>query len=127
MVFNATFNNISAISWWSILLVEDTRVPGENHQPAASHWQTLLCCIEYTLHVRVGFKPTTLVVIGTDCIGNNKSNHHMIMTTMALIATIYIYINIYNYFKFVHSLKNIITNMQLFLLKIQLKYCWKWH
>jgi hypothetical protein len=22
MVFNATFNNISAISWWSVLLVE---------------------------------------------------------------------------------------------------------
>jgi len=24
MVFNATFNNISVISWWSILLVEET-------------------------------------------------------------------------------------------------------
>jgi hypothetical protein len=23
------------------LLVEETRVPGENHQPVASHWQTL--------------------------------------------------------------------------------------
>jgi len=32
---------ISAISWQSVLLVEETRVPGENHQPAASHWQTL--------------------------------------------------------------------------------------
>jgi len=41
MVFNATFNNISAISWWSVLLVEETGVPGENHRPAASHWQTL--------------------------------------------------------------------------------------
>jgi hypothetical protein len=29
MVFNATFNNISVISWWSVLLVEETRVPGE--------------------------------------------------------------------------------------------------
>ena len=37
MVFNATFNNISAISWWSVLLVEETGVPGENHRPAASH------------------------------------------------------------------------------------------
>jgi len=27
MVFNATFNNISVISWWSVLLVEKTRVP----------------------------------------------------------------------------------------------------
>jgi hypothetical protein len=31
MVFNATFNNISAISWWSDLLVEETGVPRENH------------------------------------------------------------------------------------------------
>jgi hypothetical protein len=31
MVFNATFNNISAISWRSVLLVEKTGVPGENH------------------------------------------------------------------------------------------------
>jgi hypothetical protein len=33
MVFNATFNNISAISWQSVLLVEETRVPEENHRP----------------------------------------------------------------------------------------------
>jgi hypothetical protein len=31
MVFNATFHNISAISWRSVLLVEETGVPGENH------------------------------------------------------------------------------------------------
>ena len=37
MVFNATFDNISIISWWSGLLVEETRVPGENHRPVASH------------------------------------------------------------------------------------------
>jgi hypothetical protein len=36
MMFNATFNNISAILWWSVLLVEETEVPGENHQPVAS-------------------------------------------------------------------------------------------
>ena len=35
MVFNATFNNISAISWQSVLLVEETGVPGENHRPVA--------------------------------------------------------------------------------------------
>jgi hypothetical protein len=33
IVFNATFNNISAILWWSVLLVEKTGVPGENHRP----------------------------------------------------------------------------------------------
>jgi uncharacterized surface protein with fasciclin (FAS1) repeats len=37
MVFNATFNNISVILWWSVLLVEETGVPGENHESAASH------------------------------------------------------------------------------------------
>ena len=37
MVFNATFNNISVISWRSVLLVEETR----NHWPIASHSQTL--------------------------------------------------------------------------------------
>jgi hypothetical protein len=37
MVFNATFNNILAISWRSVLLVEETGIPGENHRPAASH------------------------------------------------------------------------------------------
>ena len=41
MVFNATFNNISGISWRSVLLVEETGLPGENHQPVASHRQTL--------------------------------------------------------------------------------------
>jgi hypothetical protein len=37
MVINATFNNISAISWRSVLLVEEPGVPGENHRAAASH------------------------------------------------------------------------------------------
>ena len=31
MVFNATFKNISVISWRLVLLVEETGVPGENH------------------------------------------------------------------------------------------------
>ena len=37
MVFNATFNNISVMSWRSVLLVEETGVPRENHRPVASH------------------------------------------------------------------------------------------
>ena len=63
MVFYATFNNISGISWRSILLVEETGEPVENHRPVASHWQT--------------------VVIGTDCIGSCKSNYHTITATTA--------------------------------------------
>jgi len=41
MVFNVTFNNISVISWRSVLLVKETGGPGENHRSVASHWQTL--------------------------------------------------------------------------------------
>jgi hypothetical protein len=37
MAFNATFNNISFISRRSVLLVEETGVPGENHRSVASH------------------------------------------------------------------------------------------
>jgi hypothetical protein len=37
MVFNATYNNISVIPGRSVLLVEETGVPGENRRPAASH------------------------------------------------------------------------------------------
>ena len=33
MVFNATFNNISVISWRSVLLVEETAIPGYNNRP----------------------------------------------------------------------------------------------
>jgi hypothetical protein len=66
IVFNATFNNISVISWLLVLLVEETGVPGENHRPV--------------------FEPTTLVVIGTHCIGSCKSNYHTITTTTAHVA-----------------------------------------
>ena len=31
MVFNTSFNNISVISWQSVLLVEEIGVHGENH------------------------------------------------------------------------------------------------
>jgi hypothetical protein len=35
MEFNATFNNIAVISWWSVLLVEQAVIPEEHHRPAA--------------------------------------------------------------------------------------------
>ena len=34
LVFSATFNNISVISWRPVLLVEET---GENHRAVSSH------------------------------------------------------------------------------------------
>ena len=53
MVFNATFNKFSIISWLSVLLVEETEV----------------------------LELTTLVLIDIDCIGICKSNYHTIMST----------------------------------------------
>ena len=51
MVFNATLNNISVLSWQSVLLVEEIGLPGENHKPVASHRQTLLHnVVSNTLH-----------------------------------------------------------------------------
>ena len=35
---NATFNNISAISWQPVLVAEEAGIPGENHRPWASNW-----------------------------------------------------------------------------------------
>jgi len=37
MVVSVTFNNISVILWRSVLLVEETGGPGENHRPTTSH------------------------------------------------------------------------------------------
>ena len=67
MVFNATFKNISVVSWQSVLLVEET---GENHdlsQVADKFHQIML----YGVHLAMtGFELATLVVIGTDCTGS---------------------------------------------------------
>jgi hypothetical protein len=79
MVLNATFNNISEISWWSVLLVEETGVPWENHWPAASHWQTLSHNVVSSTPRQGGeFELTMLVVIGTDCADRCKSNYNTI-------------------------------------------------
>jgi hypothetical protein len=60
------FDNISVISWRSVLLVEETGVPKENHRPVASHRQTLSHNVASSTPRLSGFELTTLVVIGTD-------------------------------------------------------------
>jgi hypothetical protein len=46
MVFNATFNNISAISWRSVLIVEEAR---ENHRPKILKTATFGICTNILL------------------------------------------------------------------------------
>ena len=93
MVFNATFNNPSLMSWWSVLLVEETGVPGENHRPVASHWQTLSHNVVSSTPRLSGLVLTTLMVIGIDCTGRYKSNYHTITTTTAWMKVICSYCN----------------------------------
>jgi hypothetical protein len=66
-MFNATVNNISDISWRSVLLVEEI---GENRRPATSHSQTLSHNGVQSTPRLSGIRTHTLVVIDTDCIGS---------------------------------------------------------
>ena len=79
LAFTSTFSSISVILWRSVLLVEET---GENHQPAASHWQILSHNVaSNTPTPWAGFELTTLLVIGTDCISSCRSKYRTITTT----------------------------------------------
>ena len=69
-------------------------IGGENHQPVASHLQTLSHnVVSSTPRHQWGFELTALVVIGTDCTGNCKSNYHTITTTTAPETIVYLSIS----------------------------------
>ena len=69
--------------------MEATGVPGENHLPVASHWQTLSHnVVSSTPYHERGFKLTTLLVIDTDCTGSCKSNYHTITTMTAPVVLV---------------------------------------
>ena len=84
MVFYATFNNISAISWRSVLLVEETGGPAKKTTDISQVTDKLYHIMLYTSPWS-RFELTTSVVIGTDYTGSCKSNCHTITTTAAPI------------------------------------------
>jgi hypothetical protein len=56
LVLNATYSNISAISWRPVLVMEEAGVSGENHRPWASNWLTLSLATASRLHLFVIYK-----------------------------------------------------------------------
>ena len=65
MMFNATLNTISIISWRTVLFMEETEVP--------------------VIHLAwVAFELTMLVVFGTDCICSPKPNYYHTMTATSV-------------------------------------------
>ena len=85
MVVNATFSNISAISWRSVLLVEETgglEKTTDLSQVTYKLYHIMLCTSPWSR-----FELTTSVVIGTDWIGSCKFNYHAITATTVPIYT----------------------------------------
>jgi hypothetical protein len=76
MVFNVTFNNISAISWQPVLLMEDLEKTTDLSQVTHKLYHKMLYTSPWSR-----FELTTSVVIGTDYIGSCKSNYHTITAT----------------------------------------------
>ena len=74
--------HFSVISWRKVLLVGDTRLPGESHRPAAIHLKSL-SYNSVSSTPRHDRDSNLQVVIGTYCIGGYESNYHTIPTMMA--------------------------------------------
>ena len=72
MVFNATFNNISVISWRSVLFSPSPPVSSTDlSQVTDKFYHIMLYTSPWSR-----FELTTSVVIGIVCIGSCKSNYH---------------------------------------------------
>jgi hypothetical protein len=86
MVLDATFNNISFISWRSFYWWSKPEYPKKTtdlSQVKDKLYKMKLYQVHLTLNR--GFELTAIVVTGTDCIGSCKSNYCMIMTALVII------------------------------------------
>jgi hypothetical protein len=64
LCFNATFSNISAISWRPVLVVEEAGVPGENHRPTGKLYHLRLrveCTLVCNLQSRARNRPVLVI------------------------------------------------------------------
>jgi hypothetical protein len=76
-MFNYTFNNISPISWPSVLLVEETEVTGETTDLSQFTEKSLSHnVVSSTPPHEQEYELTTLALRGTDSAGSGKTIYH---------------------------------------------------
>ena len=88
-MFNYTFNNISVISWPSVLLVEETEVTRETTDLSQFTEKGLSHnVVSGTPYHQQECEITTLVLTGTDCASSCKSIYHTITTVPSSVMEI---------------------------------------
>ena len=102
MVLNATFNNISGISWLLVSLVKETRVPRENHGPAISHWQTLSHNVVSSTCYNLTKKHLICIVIKQIQTFHWLQEQTIFFDISWIFGTIYIYYKLYVKFYFMY-------------------------
>ena len=110
---------------WSVSLVKDTGVVGENLRTVTSHWQTLSHNVVLsTPHHEQRFELKTFVVTGTDNTGNCQFNYHTIWLFVfclffkfCLFCHCLVYPSLYRFWLSLWHLQTFLTNSRLFIRK----------